>query len=370
MSLSIGIVGLPNVGKSTLFNALLKRQVALAANYPFATIEPNVGIVDVPDFRLEVLAQIIKDEFQEKYKHKEVPEKIIPATIKFVDIAGLVKGASKGEGLGNQFLGHIRSVDAIVHVIRAFEDSNVVKEGSVDPESDKATIKTELILADLQSLENQLPNLQKRATRANEKEAYALLKVVEKSIEILNSGDWISEQIEKFTKDEQVLLKQLFLLTAKPFINVYNVSEAEIGSFNTSDYDNSDIYLSAKIESEIATLSEEDAKLFMVDLGIATSGLDKVIKRSYDLLNLQTFLTAGPKEVRAWTIPKNCKAPEAAGVIHTDFQRGFISADVINFSELQNVGSFKIAKEKGLIRLEGKEYVMKDGDVVEFKFNV
>ncbi len=366
MSLSIGIIGLPNVGKSTLFNALLKRQVALAANYPFATIEPNVGIVSVPDSRLEVLAQIVETDF------KTPPQKITPATIKFYDIAGLVEGASRGEGLGNKFLAHIREVDALVHVVRAFDDPNVIKEGSVDPQHDLQIINTELILADLEVLDKRITKhettLKKDKTPENVNKADFYTKVRG----VLNAGQLLTNQ--DFSREELGYLQELNLLTSKPMLLVFNTEEGHLNSKNTQTTASSEaeIFLSAKIESELSVLSDEDQKLFMQELGIAQSGLDQVIKVGYGLLNLQTYLTAGPKEVRAWTITKGDKAPQAAGKIHTDFERGFIKAEVINFSELSRpeISSFKVAKEKGLLRIEGKEYVMQDGDVVEFRVGV
>lgn len=369
MSLSIGIVGLPNVGKSTLFNALLKRQVALAANYPFATIEPNVGIVDVPDERLLELSKIVKKEYGERIGDRVVPEKIVPAVVKFVDIAGLVKGASKGEGLGNKFLAHIREVDAIVHVLRDFEDPNIVREGSVDPISDFEVIRTELMLADLASVEKKLDSIKRDSKNPNNKAAVAQFNALNKVLEILNTQDALYESLLDFTEEEQRAIKELSLLTAKPYLKVYNISEDKIGSKSDSS-DDSSIFLCAKIESEISSLSEQDQKLFMQELKISESGLDQVIKAGYKLLGLQTFLTAGPKEVRAWTIRKGFKAPQAAGVIHTDFERGFISAEVVGYNDLISCQGWKAAKERGLLRIEGKEYEMKDGDVVEFRFNV
>lgn len=395
MSLSIGIVGLPNVGKSTLFNALLKRQAALAANYPFATVEPNVGMVDVPDVRLQKLAELVKKEHggvgdsKKSNPHhidKEVPEKIIPSVIKFYDIAGLVKGASQGEGLGNKFLSHIREVDAIAHVVRAFEDTEVVRADSTHPLADIEIINTELILADLQTLEKIIPKAQKEAKRQNSKEAYALLNLCEKLEKTLNNGEMAN--ILEFDENEQKLLKQVNLITIKPVLYVFNVDE-DIATKANADikvkeviqditdadiqkysFDKNVIYLCAKLESELSQLDEEEQQEYMQELGIHVSGLDKVIKRSFDLLGLQTYLTAGPKEVRSWTIKKGYTAPQAAGVIHTDFERGFISAEVINYADLLSAEGWKNAKSKGLIRIEGKNYVMQDGDVVEFRFSV
>ncbi len=361
MSISIGIVGLPNVGKSTLFNALLKRQAALAANYPFATIEPNIGVVDVPDDRMDKLADVVRTEY------KKDPAKMVPAVIKFIDIAGLVKGASQGEGLGNKFLSHIREVDAIVHVVRAFEDDNVVRAGSTDPESDIAVINTELILADLQLLEKKIENEQKLA-RGGNKESFERLRVYEKLSVVLNSGN-LASSVE-LSEEELLLIKDLNLLTLKPAMFVYNVSEASLMKPKDRESGKESIYLSARLEEELVNLSDEERAEYMQELGIHASGLDKVIKRGYELLNLQTFFTAGPKEVHAWTITKGTKAPQAAGKIHTDFERGFISAEVIGVNELVSAGGWKKAKELGLIRIEGKEYVMRDGDVVEFRFSV
>ncbi len=377
MGISVGIVGLPNVGKSTLFNALLKKQAALAANYPFATIEPNVGIVDVPDPRLDTLTALVKEESQAKFPHKEIPEKVVPATIKFNDIAGLVEGAHKGEGLGNQFLGHIREVDAIVHVVRAFEDENVIRSGSTEPESDIAIINTELILADYQSMEKRVEKAQLDLKRNRTKENTSKLSFYEKIVNILDEGSLIFSK--EFTEVEKEMLKELNLLTSKPVIYVFNVSEEAITKGNTdslSTYSNTlsgnfdKIILSAKIEADLCVLNSGEREEYMSELGINVTGLDKVIKHSYDLLNLQTYFTAGPKEVRAWTIEKGTKAPQAAGKIHTDFERGFISAEVISYSDYESAKTWKGAKEKGTARTEGKNYVMQDGDIVEFRFSV
>ncbi len=365
MSLSIGIVGLPNVGKSTLFNALLKKQQALAANYPFATIEPNVGIVDVPNERLQHLCAVVRNDYGGKAGDREVPEKIIPAVVKFVDIAGLVEGAAQGEGLGNKFLSHIREVDAIVHVVRAFEDENVAKAGSTTPENDIKVVETELGLADLQVLEKRITAEQRNA-RGNNKEAFEKLQIYEKLMIVLDKGEPAREAV--LTDKERTLIKDLNLLTLKPVMYIYNVSEKDIRS--PHDREASGLYLCAKLEEDLISLDDSEKKEYMRELGIHVSGLDKVITRGYELLGLQTFLTAGPKEVRAWTIRKGTKAPQAAGTIHTDFERGFISAEVIDFDSLIRVGSWKKAKEQGLVRLEGKNYVMQDGDVVEFRFSV
>lgn len=377
MSLSIGIVGLPNVGKSTLFNALLKKQTALAANYPFATIDPNVGVVNVPDFRLDKLTELIKEEYKSKFPHKNIPEKVIPATILFNDIAGLVEGAHKGEGLGNKFLGHIREVDAIVHVVRAFEDENVVRSGSVDPENDIGIINTELVLADFQSMEKRVEKAQNDIKHSKSTEDSKKLMFYEKVMGILDSGQLLSSH--EYSEDEKALLKELNLLTSKPVIYIFNVSEDDFASGKSnlmSTYSSllsdkeSAILLSAKIESELCLLDEVDRQEYMDDLGINVSGLDKVIKQAYNILDLQTYLTAGPKEVRAWTISKGTKAPQAAGKIHTDFEKGFIAADITSYKAYAEYGSWKNVREKGLARVEGKDYIMQDGDVVEFRFNV
>ncbi len=349
MSLSIGIVGLPNVGKSTLFNALLKRQAALAANYPFATIEPNVGVVDVPEPRLKRLAKIVQNE----YNDPNLPEKIIPAVVKFFDIAGLVEGAHKGEGLGNQFLSHIRETDAILHIARAFADENVIRAGSVEPHKDIDLIKTELMLADLQTIDARL-NSRKF------KDDHVFLNRLRETIE---KGSMISEL--ELTDDESKYVKELSLLTQKPAIYIKNVDEDKL-----TEVDGEFINICAKTEAELASFSEEEKEAYLSDLGIKESGLDQVIRKSYDLLGLQDYFTAGPKEVRAWTIKKGTKAPQAAGVIHTDFERGFIKAEVISVDVLEQVGGWKRAKEVGKLRQEGKEYVMQNGDVVEYRFNV
>lgn len=371
MSLSIGIVGLPNVGKSTLFNALLKRQAALAANYPFATIEPNVGVVDVPDERLEKLAQFVRNDFGQKSGDREVPEKIIPTVIKFYDIAGLVKGASQGEGLGNEFLGHIRDVDAIVQVVRDFSDDNVIRAGAISPEEDIQTINTELILSDFQSLEKRIQKMGNSYRFPKGKEDTIKASVYAKLSQIFNEGKLASSVI--WSEEELEALKDLNLLTLKPMIVVLNVDEGILKTNipqTTSMPQYEAIPISAKIESELSGFSKEEQKTFMEELGISESGLDKVIKKSYEILGLQSFLTMGPKEVRAWTVRKGSKAPQAAGVIHTDFERGFISAEIINYQILLPIESLKKAKELGKIRLEGKEYVMQDGDIVEFRFSV
>lgn len=363
--MKIGIVGLPNVGKSTLFNALLKRQVALAANYPFATIEPNVGVVDVPDERLEHLSLLIHEEFKSKYGDRVVPEKVTPAVVSFYDIAGLVKGASKGEGLGNQFLGHIREVDAIIQVVRDFEDDEIVRRDSTDPKSDIEIINTELILADIESLDRQMPRFQKELRGNKTPENISKSNFYDRIKASLDKGELLNSL--EYTEDEKEYLKELHLMTAKPMLYVLNVAETDVNK--KSEIPNS-LVVSAKIESEISVLSIEDREMFMQEYGMHESGLDKIIKAGYALLGLETFLTAGPKEVRAWTFVKGYLAPQAAGVIHTDFERGFISAEIVSFDKYTEAGTWKDAKDKGYVRVEGKNYVMKDGDVVLFRFNV
>ncbi|MBU0650259.1 redox-regulated ATPase YchF [Patescibacteria group bacterium] len=370
MNLSIGIVGLPNVGKSTLFNALLKKQAALVANYPFATIEPNVGVVEVPDERLQGLAEVVRADFGGRLGEREVPQKIIPATVKFYDIAGLVKGAHQGEGLGNEFLGHIREVDALVHVLRDFDDEMVVRAGSISPQEDKTTIETELILSDLSMLERMLRTANDEA-KTGQAEAVLRRSVLVKLAEVLNSGQAAST-VELGEKEEKAL-RGINLLTRKPMIYVFNVSEDKLSNIavqSESETRSNELSISAKIESELCSLSETEQQDFLTALGLKESGLNRLIRAGYQVLGLQSFLTAGPKEVRAWTIKQQASAPEAAGVIHSDFERGFIGADVIAYPDLMAAGSFKKAKEQGLIRLEGRNYTMQDGDVVEFRFNV
>jgi GTP-binding protein YchF len=364
MSLKCGIVGLPNVGKSTLFNALTKAAIA-AENYPFCTIEPNVGIVEVPDPRLGRIAAIAK------------PQKVIPAVVEFVDIAGLVAGASKGEGLGNKFLANIRETDAIAHVVRCFEDANVVHvAGKVDPVSDIETIHTELALADLESVGRQLQKYSKAAKTGGDKEAQRLVPVLEKAQAALDAGrparsvDWSKEELE--------VLKPLFLLTMKPTLYVANV--AEHGFENNPLLGRVEAYaqkegapvvaICAALEAQIADMSEADKRAFLADAGLEEPGLNRLARAAYALLGLQTYFTAGPKEVRAWTVLQGATAPQAAGVIHTDFERGFIRAEVAAYDDFVACGGEQGAKEAGKLRVEGKDYVVRDGDVMHFRFNV
>lgn len=365
--MKLGIVGLPNVGKSTLFNSLTKAG-AESANYPFCTIDPNVGIVSVPDHRLDVLAELYDSA------------KIVPAVIEFVDIAGLVKGASKGEGLGNQFLSNIREVDAIVHVVRCFENDNIVHvDGSIDPLRDIETINLELIFSDIEIMERRYAKVSKvaRNDKAMAKEA----ELVKRIITHLEDGK-MARSLEIDDEEELALIQSFNLLTYKPVIYAANVSEDDLADdaagndfvASVREYaasEGSEVFvICAQIEQEIAELDDDEKKMFLEDLGLAESGLEKLIKASYRLLGLISYLTAGPTESRAWTIKKGTKAPQAAGKIHSDFERGFIKAEVVSYDDLMACGTYNAAKEKGLVRMEGKEYVVKDGDVVLFRFNV
>ena len=362
--MKLGIVGLPNVGKSTLFNAITNAG-AEAANYPFCTIEPNVGVVPVPDKRLDVLAEMYH------------PEKYTPAIVEFVDIAGLVKGASKGEGLGNKFLSHIREVDAIAHVVRCFDDSNVIHvDGSVDPARDVEVINMELIFSDLEVLGRRIDKVRK--DMKGDKTLAGQLELFERVYSAMEEGR--TARSLDYTEDEAAILEDVRLLTLKPVLYIANIGEDDIGN-EDNDYVKklreiaagekaSVISVCAGIEAEIAQLEEDEKKEFLADLGIEESGLDHLVRASYALLGLISYLTAGPKEVRAWTIVKGTKAPQAAGKIHSDFERGFIRAEIVSFDDLVACGSMNAAKEKGLVRSEGKDYVIKDGDVVLFRFNV
>lgn len=361
--MKIGIVGLPNVGKSTLFNALTKSKSAMAANYPFCTIDPNVGVVEVPDARMQRLVEIVK------------PQKTIPAIVEFVDIAGLVKGASEGEGLGNQFLAHIRECDAIAQVVRQFSDGNVIHvHGNVDPKRDMEILETELILADLQTVQKRVAKAKNEAKSGDKKKVQyaALVEKVEKS---LLEGKKIIDV--EFTPEEKLEMKDLHLLTAKPLLYIANVSENDAKDFDVESFKKNlglqpqqkVIPISAKIEEELGALSDEEANMFLSDLGLKETGLNALIRAAYETLNLSTYFTAGVKEVRAWTIHKGDKAPQAAGVIHTDFEKGFICAETIAYQDYVAAGGEQAAKEKGCMRTEGKEYTVKDGDIMHFRFN-
>lgn len=365
--LQAGIVGLPNVGKSTLFNALTAQEAALAANYPFATIEPNVGVVAVPDERLAVLEKMYKTQ------------RVVPATVEFVDIAGLVRGASKGEGLGNQFLANIRETDAVIQVVRCFEDENIVHvEGSVDPVRDIETIQIELALADLASVEKRRDKAA-RSAKSGDKQAKSEIEALDKIQPVLEEGR--AARAAELTGEERKIARGFFLLTTKPTIYAANVDEETLLNPEENPHvravrahaaeENAEVVLiCAKLEAELVALEPQERREYLKDLGLESSGVDNLIRAAYKMLGLMSFLTAGEKEVRAWTIPVGTKAPKAAGEIHSDIERGFIRAEIVSFDELVRVGSEKAAREQGLMRLEGKEYVMQEGDIVNFRFNV
>ncbi|MBO4364118.1 MAG: redox-regulated ATPase YchF [Clostridia bacterium] len=365
--MKLGIVGLPNVGKSTLFNALTGTEGAECANYPFCTIDPNVGIVPVPDERLDVLAKMYD------------PEKITPATIEFVDIAGLVKGASRGEGLGNKFLANIRESDAVIHVVRCFDDENIIHvDGKVDPVRDVETIELELIFSDIELIERRIERTG-RASKSGDKKLLAEVKLLEKLKEHLEQGKTVNSM--DLNEEEKAYADSLFLLTSKPVIYAANISENDLADPMSNPYvaslkeiadrENAQmIAVCSKLEEDLGQLDAEERSAFLSELGVESSGLDKLVKASYSLLGLISFLTAGPKEVRAWTIKKNTKAPQAAGKIHSDFERGFIRAEIVAYNDLIESETYAKARERGLVRSEGKDYVMQDGDVTLFRFNV